>query len=93
MDFKGAIPSAGVAKTFDAVFPAFRLWSSRLLLSSSQRGWRSDIWSKPMFWVALIAKFVAMTVVSLLGGLLCRRFASMDSKGYIVTSSSWFKVN
>lgn len=102
MGFKGKVLSAGVAtgdygmhwtNTFDAVFLAFMVVAFVALIITTQL-WRPDIWSKPMFWVALIAKFVTMTVVSLLGGLLCRRFASMDSKGYIVTTaSSWFKVN
>ncbi|KAF0697287.1 hypothetical protein As57867_011974, partial [Aphanomyces stellatus] len=46
------------------------------------------------FWVSQLPKLVCMMVVSLLGGLICRMFCSVDSKGYIMTNkSSAFKVN
>ena len=46
-----------------------------------------------MFWAHEIAKFATMVAVSLLCGLICRRYCPVDQKGYIITSkSSWFKV-
>ncbi|RHZ38387.1 hypothetical protein DYB31_013488 [Aphanomyces astaci] len=53
-----------------------------------------DYFSTPSFWWSQLPKLACMIVVSLIGGLICRAFCSVDNKGYIITNkSSVFKVN
>jgi|UniRef100_K3X748 dolichol kinase len=48
----------------------------------------------PRFWLAQLPKLFVMMAVSLIGGIICRRYCEVDAKGYIITNkSSKFKVN
>ncbi|RHY04955.1 hypothetical protein DYB25_010445 [Aphanomyces astaci] len=46
------------------------------------------------FWLMQLPKLGCMMLVSLIGGIICRCFCSVDDKGYIITNkNSAFKVN
>ena len=52
------------------------------------------IFEERTFWIFLFAKLMAMIIVAILAGLVCRHFCETDEKGYILKSkNSWFKVN
>ncbi|KAG9402633.1 hypothetical protein AC1031_007241 [Aphanomyces cochlioides] len=53
-----------------------------------------EYFTNTTFWLSQLPKLVCMMVVSLLGGLICRCFCTVDDKGYIITNkNSAFKVN
>ncbi|CAK4083034.1 unnamed protein product [Aphanomyces euteiches] len=53
-----------------------------------------DYFTNTSFWLSQLPKLVCMMVVSLIGGLICRCFCTVDDKGYIITNkNSAFKVN
>jgi hypothetical protein len=80
-------------RTFDAVFViSMAVAFTALVIATTLL--RPGLWDEPAFGLSLLAKLATMVGVSSLGGLLCRRFCDVDSRGYILTTtSSWFKVN
>jgi len=80
-------------KTFDMVFLVgwvFGIVALTLVTSRLQ----PDFYTDYRFMAFAALKFAVMVLMSIAGGLVCRRYCQVDEKGYIVTSKdSWFKVN
>jgi hypothetical protein len=79
--------------TFDLVFVLLMLVGLAGLCVWTQLT-HPELWHRQWFWLEQLPKLVVMMSVSLVGGLMCRYFCSIDEKGYIITTSSdVFKVN
>ncbi|KAF0734342.1 hypothetical protein Ae201684P_018148 [Aphanomyces euteiches] len=80
-------------KTFDMVFLIFMLTYLIILLVLTAL-YSPQYFSDTTFWLMQLPKLGCMMLVSLLGGIICRCFCSVDDKGYIITNkNSAFKVN
>ncbi|TYZ63409.1 hypothetical protein PybrP1_008358 [[Pythium] brassicae (nom. inval.)] len=56
--------------------------------------YQRELLTSTRFWMLQLPKLFVMMGVSLLGGLICRHYCEVDTKGYIITNkSSRFKVN
>lgn len=79
--------------TFDMVFLVGMLVSLGALLVATAL-YQPYLFTNLHFWLMQLPKVGVMMTVSLLGGILCRYFCEVDSKGYIITNkNSIFKVN
>ena len=79
--------------TFDYVF-FIAMFLFFILLCILTALFESHLFYSPSFWLLQIPKLATMIGVSLLGGLICRKFCQVDVHGYIITNkSSKFKVN
>jgi len=53
-----------------------------------------ELFTNVWFWIEQLPKLCLMMAVSLVGGLLCRKFCEVDADGYIITNKNTvFKVN
>jgi dolichol kinase len=79
--------------TFDMVFLIGMLLYAAVLLVLTYV-YAPEYFYSYAFWLMQLPKLGAMMLVSLLGGVVCRCFCTVDEKGYIITNkSSVFKVN
>ncbi|KDO23571.1 hypothetical protein SPRG_10766 [Saprolegnia parasitica CBS 223.65] len=80
-------------QTFDLIFLLGMILYLVVLLVLTYL-YAPEYFSSIDFWLFQLPKLGCMMAVSLLGGLVCRCFCEVDSKGYIMTNkSSVFKVN
>lgn len=80
-------------QTFDLVFLMGMLAMLGLLIAVTAAT-NPGLFVNKTFWIYQLPKLGIMIGVSVLCGLLCRRFCDVDGKGYIMTNkSSTFKVN
>jgi len=80
-------------KTFDLAFLMFMMFYLVMLIIMTTV-LQYSLWTNREFWLYLIPKFLVMSLVSLVGGIVCRYFSIMDDNGYVLTTRiSLFKVN
>ena len=80
-------------KTFDMAFLiAMGLFGLFLCIFTTLV--KPSLWVNGEFWLFMIPKIFSMMGVSCLGGLICRKFCTVDETGYVLTTrDSRFKVN
>jgi len=80
-------------KTFDFVFLNGWLAAFAVLLIATYF-LNPELYTDYKFFLFCFFKLLIMLLMSLTGGLLCRKYCKIDEKGYIITNKdSWFKVN
>ncbi|ETV93949.1 hypothetical protein H310_12284 [Aphanomyces invadans] len=80
-------------KTFDFVFLIGMVLYLAVVVALTWV-YSPEYFTTPLFWWSQLPKVGCMMIVSMIGGLICRMFCSVDSNGYIITNkSSAFKVN
>lgn len=85
--------TADWTKTFDMAFLVSMVLFA-MLLSVVTSYAKPELWTNGEFWIFMLPKLFAMMAVSCAGGLICRKFCTVDEKGYVMTTrSSVFKVN
>ncbi|ETV99265.1 hypothetical protein H310_08006 [Aphanomyces invadans] len=79
--------------TFDMVFLIFMLLYLAVMVVLTYY-FSPEYFTDPTFWLMQLPKLGCMMLVSLIGGIICRCFCTVDDKGYIITNkNSAFKVN
>ena len=49
---------------------------------------KPSLFTNYTFWIHQLPKFLIMIGVSVIGGLICRYFCTVDEQGYILTNES-----
>jgi dolichol kinase len=85
--------SAKWTKTFDLWF--LNGWIlGALALAMVTWFYQPGLFGNYLFFAFCLVKLAIMILMSLAGGMLCRRYCQTDERGYIITChDSWFKVN